>query len=349
MRQLVIIGNGFDLAHGLKTSYKDFVLWYLNDIIQSLRTKYQYSDKLVTLFYKGNFRFPEGGLLTDVKQFVEMTKAEKYRFEREVINENLMDLLRNMYNNWVDIEAFYYEQLVKLYKLNKTPPRGRDVTKELKELNQFMEGIKESLIRYLKSLESPNWNGEIASRLNDRILEQNKGFDTMFVNFNYTNTLEMYSSADAEQNRMNVYIHGNISDPQNPVIFGYGDEVDKHFKEIEETGNDLYLENIKSYWYLKTSNYRDVINFINGGDYQVRILGHSCGLSDRVLLSEIFTHERCKDIDILYYDKGDGDNDYTEKCYAISRQFPLEFKASMRNKIIPFDKSEPLVRFKNNQ
>ena len=28
MNRLVIIGNGFDLAHGLKTSYKDFIDWY---------------------------------------------------------------------------------------------------------------------------------------------------------------------------------------------------------------------------------------------------------------------------------------------------------------------------------
>lgn len=32
MNRLVIIGNGFDLAHGLKTSYKDFIRWYLNEI-----------------------------------------------------------------------------------------------------------------------------------------------------------------------------------------------------------------------------------------------------------------------------------------------------------------------------
>lgn len=25
MNRLVIIGNGFDMAHGLKTSYKDFI------------------------------------------------------------------------------------------------------------------------------------------------------------------------------------------------------------------------------------------------------------------------------------------------------------------------------------
>lgn len=28
MNRIVLIGNGFDLAHGLKTSYKDFIEWY---------------------------------------------------------------------------------------------------------------------------------------------------------------------------------------------------------------------------------------------------------------------------------------------------------------------------------
>ena len=28
MNRLVIIGNGFDMAHGLKASYMDFINWY---------------------------------------------------------------------------------------------------------------------------------------------------------------------------------------------------------------------------------------------------------------------------------------------------------------------------------
>ena len=28
MNRIVLIGNGFDLAHGLKTSYADFIYWY---------------------------------------------------------------------------------------------------------------------------------------------------------------------------------------------------------------------------------------------------------------------------------------------------------------------------------
>lgn len=30
--KLFIIGNGFDLAHGLKTKYEDFLLWYLQKV-----------------------------------------------------------------------------------------------------------------------------------------------------------------------------------------------------------------------------------------------------------------------------------------------------------------------------
>ncbi|MBO7224693.1 MAG: hypothetical protein J6V35_02135 [Bacteroidales bacterium] len=28
MNRIIIVGNGFDLAHGVKTSYKDFIEWY---------------------------------------------------------------------------------------------------------------------------------------------------------------------------------------------------------------------------------------------------------------------------------------------------------------------------------
>lgn len=36
MNRLIIIGNGFDMAHGLKTSYKDFINWYMNQRVQKL-------------------------------------------------------------------------------------------------------------------------------------------------------------------------------------------------------------------------------------------------------------------------------------------------------------------------
>ena len=31
MNRLILVGNGFDLAHGLKSSYADFINWYWNE------------------------------------------------------------------------------------------------------------------------------------------------------------------------------------------------------------------------------------------------------------------------------------------------------------------------------
>lgn len=35
MNRLVIVGNGFDMAHGLKTSYMDFINWYWDQRVNS--------------------------------------------------------------------------------------------------------------------------------------------------------------------------------------------------------------------------------------------------------------------------------------------------------------------------
>lgn len=36
MNRIIIVGNGFDLAHGVKTSYKDFIECYFGKVIESL-------------------------------------------------------------------------------------------------------------------------------------------------------------------------------------------------------------------------------------------------------------------------------------------------------------------------
>lgn len=59
MNRLVIIGNGFDLAHGIKTSYKDFIDWYWNQRVAPLKqNKTNVSeDCLCTLKIRDNSDF----------------------------------------------------------------------------------------------------------------------------------------------------------------------------------------------------------------------------------------------------------------------------------------------------
>jgi hypothetical protein len=42
--RLILVGNGFDLTLGMKTSYNDFLFWYLkNLLITSVKKKRKFS------------------------------------------------------------------------------------------------------------------------------------------------------------------------------------------------------------------------------------------------------------------------------------------------------------------
>jgi hypothetical protein len=85
------------------------------------------------------------------------------------------------------------------------------------------------------------------------------------------------------------------------------------------------------------------MRFVEADPFVLYIMGHSCGLSDRVLLNSIFEHDKCSNIKIYYHDRKDDSTDYFEKTQEISRHFKPENKAMMRKKIVPFEKCSPLT------
>ena len=73
--------------------------------------------------------------------------------------------------------------------------------------------------------------------------------------------------------------------------------------------------------YLEADNYRKMLEFVESGPFQVCIMGHSCGNSDRTLLNTIFEHKNCISIKPFYYEKKDGTDNYLELVQNISRNF----------------------------
>ncbi len=108
--------------------------------------------------------------------------------------------------------------------------------------------------------------------------------------------------------------------------------MDDDYKKIENLEGTDYLKNFKSFQYLQNSNYNDLLRFINSEKFQVVILGHSCGVSDRTLLNTIFEHTNCRSIKVFYHRKDDGSDNYTELIQNISRHF--KDKKMMREKIV---------------
>ena len=159
----------------------------------------------------------------------------------------------------------------------------------------------------------------------------------MLLNFNYTHTAQLYCKSGSifTVNQ----IHGDLEKPSS-VIFGYGDELDDDYKKIQNLGQKECLTNIKSINYMESDKYRQMLSFIESAPFQVFIMGHSCGNSDRTLLNTIFEHPNCVSIKPYFYMNEKGEDNYLELVQSISRNFN-DMKL-MRNRVVNKTYCEPL-------
>lgn len=224
-----------------------------------------------------------------------------------------------------------------------------DKEREINELNSSLKWLIDKLEKYLIRIGNAHQTNNAyhtvflspidKSDFTDKDLCTDSKLElgaTTVLNFNYTSTIERYINKDTTNPMSINYIHGKLNDEDNPIIFGFGDELDNDYLNLELSRARGTFEYIKSFWYFKTSNYYNLIRFIESDLYQVYILGHSCGLSDRTMLNMIFEHENCRSIKIFYH--GDKQrNNYTSLTQEISRHF--KDKKLMRRRIVSFDKS----------
>lgn len=197
----------------------------------------------------------------------------------------------------------------------------------------FVDSIEDYKKTFSEDILSDNFNDDLekicpAYRLPDKI---------MLLNFNYTNTADMYLQSN-DLFSVN-YIHGSLSNPES-VIFGYGDERDDEYQPLMKKNDNEYLRHIKSFRYLESSNYRKMLEFIELGPYQVCIMGHSCGVSDRTLLSTLFEHKNCVSIKPYYYQKEDGTDNYFDLICSIARN--ISDPRLMRDRVVGKERCQPL-------
>ena len=112
------------------------------------------------------------------------------------------------------------------------------------------------------------------------------------------------------------------------------------YKRIEKLQDNDFLENIKSVRYHETGNYRQVLDFIESDVYQVVIMGHSCGNSDRTLLNTLFEHPNCISVKVFYRQFENGMDNYSDLIRNLSRNF--NDKAAMRDKVVNKEYCVPL-------
>ena len=370
INRLIIIGNGFDLAHGMKTRYKDFVTWYVKQRIK--KTVKDKDDKLIPFVpvlatsYKYNNKLT---LKQNLDEINRMCKVQLGHFFEEIIKE-----IEN--KNWVDIEYEYYKYLCGLMKkldLSDEEDTKKEVSKEIDGLNEEMKFITKKLKEYLKGKDGRvdenciRVNNEILDKMMMPLSEQEIAVEALelwdsfvkenshkklqpdkiwILNFNYTSLIQRYYEEITKKPRYNQkemrsylnYIHGSLYGKEE-IIFGYGDDSGEMYKRLSDKNDNRLLENDKTVKYLGSFWYRNFFGFIESAPFQVYIMGHSCGISDRTLLSTIFQHENCVSIKPYFYENGDND-DYYEIIKNISRCF--DDKKLMRDRVVNKEFCEPL-------
>ena len=147
MNRIIIIGNGFDLAHGLKTRYENFINWYWEKKILDLRNeKGKVLDDGLTKFellestswkdlFADNFRntsISKDRLLEIIHNNPEIFKLRYQSFFNQIYKEYEK-------KGWVDIENEYYNLLIS--------------SNDPQKLNNELDIVKGKLIEYLKGIQ----------------------------------------------------------------------------------------------------------------------------------------------------------------------------------------------------
>jgi len=333
MNRLVLIGNGFDLAHGLKTSYIDFLDWYMCDAFQQFYEKKSYSDCLIEI--KNKYSSMTSSFENKPKTFEEVLSFISYNDYQSITYKSpfFKDLLE-LYNtnNWVDIERYYFGKLKAMFSSSRQTGKKESVLKLNSDFDLLIKKLSEYITiinNDIRNISELNINSK--SNFKKVFEEEEEHSNVKFLNFNYTETLQAKHYAHDDEV---IHIHGRVTESEyNPIIFGYGDESDPAYQSIEDSGENIYLEHIKSFGYFKTSNYHELLSYIDSAHYVVYVVGHSCGISDRILLNEIFEHRNCNTIEIFYYVRKDGSDNFKEITQEISRHFKPHNKGIMRRKV----------------
>lgn len=348
INRLIIVGNGFDVSLGLESRYKDFLYHYLlNSIIniyenvEKFKTKhidltnntYNFSDELIELKVPSDrTSFTIKGEYHTLDNF---KKLSKYLLENNILKfkSHLLDKIYHSlhFNNWVDIEVLYYDELVELTSNNKGQPQLESL---ISNYNNCFNKLRLELVKYLSSIQPPWSIQENHSIYQNKVSHYTDNFFSnmfyiddgeelvnrvMFLNFNYTPTIKYLTDWYQPPCKYSVnHIHGKLND-KDSVIFGFGFDEDNGYTLLENIRDGNVLRFMKRPYYSGSERYRDLIDFIENDEFEVFILGHSCGVSDKTLLNDIFESNLCKSIRIFYHKREDGSTDRFEKSIELSK------------------------------
>lgn len=210
--QLAIVGNGFDLQHGYKTSFKDFS--------QYLASKKEFENRL-------------NEYLRLLNKYIGInngfnSKEKWYDFEL---------IAREMVNGFSCAErcAGGFSEFINNYTTYKNPPFDKEkfnrefeeICSDVDEYNELFNLIIVEMKKYLTIATKERCN--LLKGVENVISEK-----TYAISFNYTETISRYN-CDV------LYVHGTLK--EDDIVLGY-DAKDMNLLDFERSDNQVWDKNL---------------------------------------------------------------------------------------------------------
>lgn len=325
---ILVIGNGFDLAHGLPTRYMDFLEFieeykkYKNDLLNE-------SDYIVC--FKGlKESKPEiyneiNDLINKNRWFHHFLKLKEYRslnnrqtwidFESEISKViQTLDKVKNRFENdsyseFNQVQLDEYEFEVLQYILEESKDISvYDCVFTLDQVEMYIQELMIDLNRLIRCLEiyllyyvKPKYDKSKVKRfINDLNIER-------VLTFNYTDTYEcLYNTQKVDFN----YIHGRINEEHDlntcNLVLGIDEYLDnnekdkkvefiqfkKFYQRIYKGTGCLYKDWLREY------KKKVFVNKQGPNELRLFIIGHSLDVTDKDILKELIL---CEWINVTIY------------------------------------------------
>lgn len=311
---LLIIGNGFDLEHDLKTHYTDFFDTINNNV----------SSKNEIILNNNKYLIEDNHLLLYLLEEYKQNKLQGNNWiDIETELKKIITLIEEIRtNNFID-NINYYKGENEYTIINKIQSKSSHYFKN--SLSPFISGtfgvnfykyIKEKYDTSIKTLEKDL--NELTDMLRDYLLEQDisnltKTKDisdidykiTHVLSFNYTDTFrQLYS--DIDNNKID-FIHGSLN--KNNLVLGINETLteDTENKIVDTVYFKKYFQRIYKKTDYQYVSWLDSTDSQNYADFDtVYIHGHSLDESDKEILEKIINSVLKKDtstVKIFYYDE----------------------------------------------
>jgi hypothetical protein len=339
MNKVILLGNGFDLAHGFKTRYCDFIINYLKlCLVESFHKRIFDNDLISIKFHVANYSPSPIEIIERVHSIKDLRQSINFNTDFSAPSMKVQDpifsiscksdfiraILSHENPTWVDIESEYFKALRDIISKQSSKQRGY-VVQLNHQLTTLGAALKTYLVQETKNFNisevhesSPDFADTIVSLLFSKILlasgtipMRNK-YGALIVNYNYTDTVNYYVEKNPHQYKVEILnLHGTLTDDS--LIFGFGHVENAAYEMIKHSEIKEAFDGLKMYNYIKTKHYSKLLRYIESDFFEVIILGHSCGKSDGTTMRMIFEHKNCQKITVTHI----GEKEFLDKVKDI--------------------------------